>query len=258
MLKVTSEVGRLREVLLHEPGLEIDLMVPDMMEELLFDDIVYGEHAREEHARLRRVLQFFGVEVHEAAQLLSTTLADEEARRSILDDVFAESDELSDADRERLDALEHQELASILVAGLRNEEPRASGLFKLPPLPNYCFQRDPLVILGDAVIFSAMATAARHREALLSRSIFRFHPRYKDVPVLLDLIAQNRSKAGFPSSRWPHLEGGDVLVLSRDVIAVGWSQRTNRAGIQALAKALSRRRDHPPGHFILSVESTLH
>ncbi|HSN54002.1 MAG TPA: arginine deiminase family protein, partial [Candidatus Sulfomarinibacteraceae bacterium] len=80
MVHVTSEVGRLRRVLVHEPGPEVDRMVPPMMEELLFDDILFGERARDEHGRFRRLLQLLGIEVVEAAELLRQALADPEAR----------------------------------------------------------------------------------------------------------------------------------------------------------------------------------
>src|SRR4030095_11611523 len=70
MVNVTSEVGRLRKVLVHEPGPEVDAMVPSMMEELLFDDILYGDRAREEHALIRRVFQVLGIEIIDAQDLL--------------------------------------------------------------------------------------------------------------------------------------------------------------------------------------------
>ena len=75
MVRVTSEIGRLRKVLVHEPGPEVDRMVPPMMEELLFDDILFGDRARDEHRRFRRLLQLLGIEVVEANQLLTEALA---------------------------------------------------------------------------------------------------------------------------------------------------------------------------------------
>ena len=80
MIQIDSEVGRLRKVLVHEPGLEVDHMVPATMDELLFDDVLFGDRAREEHALFRRALQLLDVEVVEAAELLTETLQNEEAR----------------------------------------------------------------------------------------------------------------------------------------------------------------------------------
>ena len=74
MIRVDSEIGRLRRVLTHRPGLEIDWMMPRMMEQLLFDDILYGEAARREHGRFGRVLQSAGVEVLDPEDLLADVL----------------------------------------------------------------------------------------------------------------------------------------------------------------------------------------
>ena len=244
MIRVRSEIGRLRRALLHEPGLEVDRMVPSMMEQLLFDDILYGEAAREEHGRYRRVLQLAGVETIEAADLLAEALATDGAREWVADVLLAD---LESDYRDELRALPAAELVTILVAGAR----RAGGgsgieveeLFCIPPLPNWCFQRDPQVILDDGVVFCSMAAPARHREALLSRVIFRHHPDYREVPVLFDPLRSEH--AAYSGRRPPCLEGGDLLVLSADVVAVGLSERTNRNGIRQLARALARRESGP-------------
>ncbi|NIM61442.1 MAG: arginine deiminase, partial [Acidobacteria bacterium] len=89
MVRVTSEVGRLRRALVHEPGVEVDHMVPAMMEELLFDDILYGDLARDEHARLRRVMQLVGIDVVDSSQLLTEALADKAARDWVVDVLLA-------------------------------------------------------------------------------------------------------------------------------------------------------------------------
>src|SRR5580765_6577984 len=85
MVRITSEVGRLRKALVHEPGPEVDAMVPSMLEELLFDDILFGDRAREEHALFRRVLQVLGVEIVDAQDLLEEVLLDPAARQFTLD-----------------------------------------------------------------------------------------------------------------------------------------------------------------------------
>jgi arginine deiminase len=93
-----------------------------------------------------------------------------------------------------------------------------------------------------------MRNRARQREALLSRAIFRFHPDFSSTPVLPELAAHaEAAKGDRPSSGGSDtvLEGGDVLVLSPEVIAVGHSERTTDAGIEALARALSNRAEGP-------------
>ncbi len=239
MLRVTSEVGRLRTVLVHEPGPEVDQMVPAMMEELLFDDILFGERVREEHRRFRRLMQLLGIEVLDAQDLLVETLGLEEAREWLFEVVLPE---LPPPVRGRLRAAGPQELVDILVTGARSEA--GSGiavedLYALPPVPNWCFQRDPQVIIGEGAVMAAMATPARWREAILSRVIFRFHPRLADAPIL-DPLMPERERPLFLGLHRPRLEGGDVLVLSPEVVAVGLSERTNTVALECLARSLGR------------------
>jgi len=112
-------------------------------------------------------------------------------------------------------------------------------LYALPPVPNWCFQRDPQVIIGEGAVMAAMATPARWREAILSRVIFRFHPRLADAPIL-DPLMPERERPLFLGLHRPRLEGGDVLVLSPEVVAVGLSERTNTVALECLARSLGR------------------
>jgi arginine deiminase len=253
MVHVTSEIGRLRRVLVHEPGPEVDRMVPGMMEELLFDDILYGDRAREEHRRFKRVLQVLGVEPVEASDLLEEALAEREARTWILE---VSMQGASPALREEMRRAPAPRLVEMLVGGVRPATVHGievEDLYEVVPLPNWCFQRDPQVVLGDGVIFGSMASGARHREALLARTLFRFHPELSGVPVLLDPLSPGRSQALFAEPRRPTLEGGDVLVLGKDVIAVGQSQRTNRTAILHLARALARREAGPRWMIVVEL-----
>ncbi len=246
MVHVTSEIGRLQRVLVHEPGPEVDRMVPPMMEELLFDDILFGDRARDEHRRFRRLLQVLGIEVVEANTLLAEALASEEARSWLWARLRPEAPQVLRAGEPPLSA---EEAVAIATTGiLANDDCRGievEDLFRLPPLPNWCFQRDPQVILGDGVIFSAMATAARWREGLLSRCIFRFHPELAATPVVVDPLREAQEAGQFFGPHRPRLEGGDVLVLSPEVVAIGVSERTNMVAVELLAEALAQRETGP-------------
>mgnify|MGYP001828121123 FL=1 len=245
MVQVTSEIGRLRRVLVHEPGVEVDRMVPPMMEELLFDDILFGERARDEHGRFRRLLQVLGIEVVEAADLLRETLADGNARewlwRMMLPQLPPDLRSSIPPDTDEMEAavvgglLTHKEGGGIEIG----------DLFLLAPLPNWCFQRDPQIILGDGIVFSAMATPARWREGLLARAIFRFHPELGSTPVIHDPMRPEPGHEEFFGYHRPRLEGGDVLVLSADVVAIGVSERTNALAVDSLARGLSRMEGGP-------------
>lgn len=254
MVHITSEVGVLKRVLVHCPGPEVDRMVPAMMEDLLFDDILYGEVAREEHSRFRRVMERAGVEVLEAQTLLAEALSEEQACQGAVQSLLAN---LPSRMRPRIEALSPAGIASMLVSGVRHDPSlaglKADDLFELAPLPNWCFQRDPIIALGDQVIISAMATAARWREAVLSSVLFRFHPDMKSTGILLDPTMPDAAGAAVPGLDRPRFEGGDFLVLSRDVVAVGLSERTNLAGVRKLARALKDRADGPRWMIILTL-----
>src|SRR5947207_10155492 len=86
-LNVTSEIGRLKSVLVHLPGREIDVMIPPMMAQLLFDDILFGQVAREEHRRFQQLIRFVADEIFDVQDLLEELLDDEENKRAIVRDL---------------------------------------------------------------------------------------------------------------------------------------------------------------------------
>lgn len=238
-LQVYSEIGRLRRVLIHRPGYEIDWMVPSMMERLLFDDILDGELARLEHGNFRRVLEAAGVEALDPQELLADVLADGAVRDGVLQALerdFAVSKEVL----RELEVMDPEPLAAVLVTGLRAPDPepldgRVHTFYRLPPVPNYFFQRDPQTVIGDRVLIASMATAARQREPLLARTVFENHPALAGHRDVFRLARPDTLR-----THPPHLEGGDVLVPSPEVILVGISERTDLWGAEALARYLRR------------------
>lgn len=247
-LNVTSEIGRLRRVLVHRPGREIDEMTPSMMERLLFEDILFGDDARAEHHTFRRVLERAGAEVLDAEDLLAEALATAGGRRYLLAQLAGEYG-VPRPVVERLEGLAAGELATALLAGLRAPGGRT---FDLDPVPNYFFQRDPQTVLGDRVVVAAMATDAREREALLARTLFDHAPTLAGAAAELFEIDAPPQAAADPGRAYPYptLEGGDVLVASPEVILIGISERTNRGGVEQLAEYL-RREETRFRHLIL-------
>jgi arginine deiminase len=213
------------------------------MEQLLFDDILYGEQARREHGRFCRVMQSAGVEVLDAGTLLAEALASDSARDEIINEAGAE---MEAGALERLRALEPADLANALVHGVRRESPRSGDrVFDLDPVPNYFFQRDPQIAIGNRLVVSAMATPARAREPRLARLMFAHHPLFSDDVEVFEVMPSGAGEAAPPE-----LEGGDVIVARSDTLLVGISQRTNRRGVERLADHL-RREETSFRHLVL-------
>ena len=246
-LRVTSEIGKLKSVLVHLPGPEIDRMVPSMMEELLFDDILYGNRAREEHRRFQQVLGFVADEVLDVQDLLEEVLQVPEQRGAIIDDL-AKTLGWGPEMEARLRDLTAEQLAGKLVVGIEKESPGsdasvAAELFDLAPIANYFFQRDPLVVVGERAIRCSMATAARQREPLLSGYVLSLHPRFATPEGGKFWFQEFSADYGKPSSyarMRPTLEGGDVLVLREDLLAIGYSERTEKTTIERLAESFKK------------------
>lgn len=245
-LRVDSEIGRLRRVLVHRPGREIDWMVPSMMETLLFDDILDGDDARLEHDGFRQVLRQAGVEVLDSQDLLADVVGHQDARKRLLDELEAEYGVPYSLVRQ-LYEMPDRDLAATLIEGIRTpgevSDVDRQRFFDLYPVPNYFFQRDPQVVIGNRVVISSMATGAREREPLLARTIFENHPQADGLGALFEIdVPPSGAPQHNPHFPYPSLEGGDVLVPSPDVVLVGLTERTNRRGIEVLAEYLRKQR----------------
>jgi arginine deiminase len=237
-LNVTSEIGRLKSVLVHLPGREIDLMIPPMMNQLLFDDILYGQVAREEHRRFQQLIRFVADDVFDLQDLLEEVLEVGDAKNRIVRDV-ARRNGLRPRLLAQLLELPAGALAEVLIAGIARESKSGElPQFDLFPIPNLFFMRDPQVVIGDRVVISSMATQARRRESLLSKYVFESHPHFRDTPPWVDFMVTEPER---PTARkQPTIEGGDVLIPRRDLLLIGVTERTSKAGVAALIRSLKK------------------
>jgi arginine deiminase len=233
---VESEVGRLRTVLLHRPGAELKRLTPRNNDKLLFDGIPWVARAQEEHDEFAQALRDHGVEVLYLADLLIEALEVPAARAETIAAAAADprlGTTLRRTVTAHLTGLHPVDLAGVLTAGLAHEETYdAHSLryhlmdthdFVIDPLPNLLFTRDSSLWLRGSVAVTSPSMPARQREATLTEAIYRHHPRFAGTELVY--------AAG---QEW--LEGGDVLLLSPGVIAVGAGQRTTPAGVEALAR----------------------
>jgi arginine deiminase len=243
-LSVFSEIDRLQQVVIHKPGREVDLMVPDMMEELLFDDILYGDLARQEYDVFRQVLDRVAEEVLDIQDLFIESLADEGVKLAFIED-FRRLVDLPDDSCNLLREMPPEAVARSLVAGIPWDDDlnhahwqKKTFDYRVRPIPNLLFMRDPAAVVGHGYNINFMATWAREREPLILSYVFRHHPRLRHLQEghrLFDQITPLLSgRIRLPQS----LEGGDTQVLSDKVLAVGCSERSSADAIHMLAETL--------------------
>ncbi len=242
-LSVFSEIQRLKQVVVHSPGPEVDLMVPGMAEKLLFDDILFGSAARGEHRQFRQVLSRVAEEVLDIQDLFSESLAEEGVKLAFVEDL-RRLVHLPDETCNKLRDMDSSDVARSVICGIpwpdmqHHTHWQREFDYELNPIPNLLFMRDPAAVVGDGYCVNAMATWARQREPLILSYVFKFHPRFchltendKWFDQVTPLI---RGEIKVPQS----LEGGDTLVLSDKVLAVGCSERTTTDAIHILAENL--------------------
>ncbi|HEX5580633.1 MAG TPA: arginine deiminase family protein [Gemmatimonadaceae bacterium] len=229
---VSSEIGRLRSVLVHTPGPELLGVTPSTREDFLYDDIIDLESARREHRRFVAILERFST-VHQVRDLLAEALESPEARETIIRETMLVA---SSATLEReLQEVGTAELLTRLIEG-REEEPgplaRTLGRqgYVLPPLPNLFFTRDVAVGINDHVLVGSMRYEARWTEELIMRVLFQHHPLLSNAGVIYDGSIERRINHT--------IEGGDVHPLRRDTLMIGFSERSSPAAIDGLAELL--------------------
>ena len=239
-----SEIGKLNKVLLHRIGTEVDGLVPDNFARLLFDDIPYLKVAQQEHDRFADLLRKNGVEVIYYADEVAKAIEKPEIKDRFIREMLDQSRFSSRGVREAIYAylitMKPHDLVGKVIAGIRKTdltdyEPRTLAEkideaypFYMDPMPNMYFTRDQGACIGNGVNIHHMSTATRRRESLLLRYMYEFNTDF--------------APAG--TEKWydyddPYsLEGGDILVLSKEIVAVGLSERTTAAGIETFARNL--------------------
>jgi len=244
---VQSEVGQLRQAIIHRPGLELSRLTPQNIAGLLFDDVLWAKRAKEEHDVFAETLRDRGVQVHYFSDLLAETLEVPAGRRFVLDRVCTPEmlgPALTGPVRALFERLEGSQLAEYLVGGVLKADLRplrAASLkwdmlraddFLLPPLPNHLFPRDNSCWVYGGVSVNPMAKPARQRETLHIRAIYRYHPKFADAGFPVYYGGDDDSH--LPAS----VEGGDVHVIGNGAALIGMGERTTPMAVEILARAL--------------------
>ena len=242
-IQVNSEIGKLKTVLLHEPGEELHNLTPKHLDDLLFDDIPWLPLAKKEHQKFAQTFKDNGVKVVYLVDLVTEALeTSKEVKKAFIKQFVKEANinsvTLSEVVEEYLLSFSNtKEMVLKAIAGIKKTELpdyRKRTLrdmiddsrFATDPMPNLYFQRDPFASVGNGVSLNNMYSVTRSRETIFGEYIFKYHPEYKNTPLFY-----NRSDV-------KNIEGGDILVLNSKTLIIGSSQRTTPVAIETLAKHL--------------------
>jgi arginine deiminase len=235
LVRVTSEIGRLRTVICHTPGPELLAVTPSNREQYLYDDIIDLDQARREHQRFRAILSRF-CEVLDVRELLGDIVDEPEVRTFLVNRVMevASSEPLGG----ELYDMPGDALIRQFIEGKEAPQGPVSKLlhkvsYELPPLPNLFFTRDAAMVVNEGVIIGAMRYAVRWTEELLMKALFLYHPLLGNAGFIYDGTEELRSDYT--------IEGGDVLILRPDLAMVGLSERSSPAAIEGLVEGLKEK-----------------
>jgi arginine deiminase len=241
----------LRRVLVCAPGRAHERLTPTNADTLLFDDVMWVQNARRDHAEFVTELRARGVDVAELHGVLAETLAVPGAKAWLLDRKIVVNEVglgLVDETRAFLEELPDRELAEFLIGGLSTADlpddfrpgyvalaRESTGVpeYLMPPLPNTLYTRDTTCWIYGGVTLNPLYWPARHDETLLMKAVYEFHPDFAGANVWW----------GDPERSWgtATIEGGDVMPIGNGAVAIGMSERTSRQAITQLAAVLFAR-----------------
>jgi len=242
---VDSEVGKLRQVIVHQPGLEHRRLTPTNAEQLLFDDVMWVKQAIADHQEFCTLLRERGIKVYDAEDLLAETLDVPEARQWLLDHVLDERHVglyLSRYRHEWADEASSRDVADYLIGGLTKDDlTQGEGLtydsstsmdMLLPPLPNFIFQRDPSCWIYDGYTLNPMTYRARQPETAFLEAIYRWHPMFAGI--------EHKIWHGDVEQDWGRatIEGGDVMPIGNGAVMIGMGERTTPQAVSMVAREL--------------------
>ena len=244
---VHSEVGTLRQVMVHRPGLEHARLTPSNAEELLFDDVLWVARAKAEHDMFVEAMRGRGIEVFLTERLLAEALDQPGVKDWVCGHILSERQVgvmASRTAREWVETADAAVVAEFLVGGITKADVRQpTGLMwesadptsmLLPPLPNFLFQRDPSCWIFGGVTINPMTKPARVPETMIMEAIYRFHPMFaaEEFPIWLGGVDEDWGRC--------HVEGGDVQPIGAGTVMIGMGERTTPQAVMWIARSLFR------------------
>lgn len=244
---VHSEVGKLRKVIVHRPGLEMRRLTPSNCQELLFDDVIWSRKARQDHDGFVDLMrEEFGVQVMRVHELLKDVVDDPDGRAYILDQKITPNEVGVGGTAEMrswMDEMPSQTLVAHLIGGVTvaelpesfrkvAEKAYAGTEFIVPALPNQLFTRDSSCWIYNGVTVNPMYWPARRKETIHMAAIYKYHPEFKggDFQIWWGDPAVDHGGAT--------LEGGDVMPIGNGVVLIGMGERTTFQAVGQVAQAL--------------------
>ena len=230
-VNVASETGRLRAVLLHRPGVEIERMTPLNAAHALYSDILNKPIVDTEYHYFSGVLERW-TQVYYVQDILTELLKRDEVRRHLVEE-SCDMDNCDDGLSEQLMALTSKELAKVLIEGYEvpDWDCVSEERYLLKPLYNLFFTRDASSTVYNRVLINSMSFEVRERETLIYEAIFRHFFKVDTLNAM-------------QWDRDARTEGGDVQIASPDLLCIGQGIRTNTKGIKYLAQTFAKERPH--------------
>ncbi len=235
-ISVTSEIGVLEKVILHSPGYEIEQMTPKSAEQVLYNDIIPLPVIAEDHKELRQILSMI-TQTYEVKDLFIDILKNNAVKTEFIKTVCALFPDVKSR-RDEFEMWTPEECATAIIEGVRQKKNSLTSflsdiIFDLPPLPNLYFMRDSAIVVGSKVVTGSMATRVRMMEALIMKFIYKYHADFKATGFIFDgMLEGNLTDVT--------IEGGDLLVLRENCLAIGVSERTTPQSIDRITNALAR------------------
>ena len=247
-----SEIGRLKRVIVHSPGTEIEQMTPESARQLLYHDIIPISVVSREHEKLKAFLSQVA-EVYEMKDLVTSVInAGGEAKAAVVG-AIADDDRAGELIR-----MGAEELTETLIGGLPARRHTLTDylserLYDIPPLPNLYFMRDGAMVFRDRALVGAMAHRVRVNESLLLKAAFSYLPQLGSQGILFDGVLEGGGDV--------RLEGGDFMPVSPNTLILGVSERSSAEAVDRLAQDLIDTFAEPFHLFVVMLPhepSTIH